>query len=100
MIVRTTHGRTTIPMPARLHQLLRAARLRLPDRKRSGSHCGLCGDDGAGVRKALCLSDQESASAARPALAAVPLLAGWRVLDSCGEAGAVPPVSVLAGVGG
>src|ERR1700733_15343161 len=100
MIVRTIHGRTPIPMPARLYQLLRAARLRLPDRKRSGSHRRLCGDDGAGVREALCLSDQESAPAARSALAAAPLLAGWRVLDSCGQAGTVPTLSVLAGAGG
>ena len=35
-----------------------------------------------------------------PRYAAVPLLAGRRVLDSCGEAGAVPLVSVLAGAGG
>src|ERR1700733_6714388 len=87
-------------MPAGLHQLLRATRLRLFDGGRSGPHREIFGDDGARFRAAVCLSHQAFAAAARSPASAVPFFEGWGMFYSRGEAGTVPVVSFLAGDGG
>src|SRR5580698_10466035 len=87
-------------MPARLYELLRTTRLCLFDGGRSGPHCEICRHDSARVRAALCVSHQKFAAAACATPAAMSLFARWRMFHSCGEAGAVQAVPVLAGAGG
>src|SRR5690242_13697197 len=87
-------------MSTRVHGMLHATRLRLADGRGHGARGRVSEDDAARLRAPLRLPHQQAAAAADPARCPVPLFAGWRLLDSSGEADAVPDFSVLAGTGG
>src|SRR5262245_33859540 len=87
-------------MPGGVYGLLRAKRLRLPDRSRHPA-CGLVlGTDGRCVRAAICISYAQPAAPAGAARFNLFLPASRRLLDSPRETYAMPGLPVLAGVGG